>query len=130
MTPIVTPTDILDYFPSFRIVTEALKRVLHRKGSSTLVTGRVLLLSVLILYAMTSMHMASLVWNGVSVSRTVTDEIEGLLSSVYDAQKSLEQIEKAVNAQSWMMTAAAGINVSSIPLSGRHTCSLITKCRF
>lgn len=56
--------------------------------------------------------MAAFVWNRASVSRIVSEAMDGLFSSTYD-RTSLAVYSQAVLKQSWMATIALGANVSA-----------------
>ncbi|KAM5536547.1 hypothetical protein V8D89_009824 [Ganoderma adspersum] len=72
---------------------------------------RIPLLSTIILYASTSMYMASLVWNWRSMIQIICGANEGIVSDSYDGDASLLAFEKVVFKQSWMATIALGINI-------------------
>ena len=55
--------------------------------------------------------MAVLVWNAVSRSRTLSEAADELFSPDYNGWETLTRLQRAIERQSWMMTASAGVNV-------------------
>ena len=92
-----------------------------RNGAPARTTGRVLLSSILLLYASTVMYMAALTWNAASFGATVSGAADNLFSATYDGRGSVLALADTVAHQSRMMTVALAVNVSTVAMFHMYT---------
>ncbi|TBU40858.1 hypothetical protein BD309DRAFT_869457, partial [Dichomitus squalens] len=83
----------------------------RRRRSLGQPSATIMLSSMAILFASTSMYMSSLIWNWMSIKNIVWEATTGLYSDTYDGRESHAAFKKAVYGQSVMVTVALGINI-------------------
>ena len=80
----------------------------HQKSTAQ---RRILLISTILLYMLTAMYMAALVWSLSSTSQLISRASAGIFSPSYDGRQETSTFKQVVHKQSWMLMYALGMNV-------------------
>ena len=89
------------------------------KGSAAQTNGRILLLSIVLLYTSTATYMAAFIWAWSDRNHLILKAVDGLSSTSYDGRDAIAALEHAIHRQSLMITLALGGNVSVLYSSRR-----------
>ncbi|KAM5543858.1 hypothetical protein V8D89_002475 [Ganoderma adspersum] len=81
------------------------------QGSTAQTNGKILLLSIALLYIYTAAYMAVLVWSWSDRSRLISKAVDGLSAASYDGQYAIAAFEHALHTQSSLITLALGGNI-------------------
>ena len=86
-----------------------------RQGSlGTWSNLRVLVLSNVIIYVSTGIHVAAIVWNRLEAKQLVSGAMNGLFSPSYDGRHEMDVFEDGMRKQLAMAVFSLAINVSTL----------------